>query len=404
MNPLRLVLITRRFWPLVGGAEVVMSNLAVALQQAGANVTLLTAAWQPDWPEEFLHRGVRTIRLPNPPVRLWGTLKYMQAVAGWLRTNRDSFDLVYVSMLKHDAYAALSARRKNPFPVVLRTEGAGTAGDVCWQHAARCGGRIRHACQTADAIVAPSQAMQDELIEAGYRSERIHYLPNGVPVPDETTTPARAEARATLAAAHPHLALPSDAPLAVYTGRLITAKGLDDLIDAWSLVAARRPSARLWLVGEGPNRSDFEQRIKERDLSESIVLPGAYDDVDDFLAAGDVFVLPSLEEGMSLALLEAMARGMPVVATNIRANEQLVTHEEHGLLVNTHAPAELAAAIERLFSNAELAARLGSQARARVKEHFSLDQTAERHQALFQRLVASLRSANHASKTPTTNP
>jgi glycosyltransferase involved in cell wall biosynthesis len=260
-----LVLITRRFWPLVGGAEVVMSNLAAALEQSGAHVTLLTAAWQPDWPVEFLHRGVRTIRLSNPSLRVWGTLRYMQAVASWLRTHRDSFDLVYVSMLKHDAYAALAARRKTPFPVVLRTEGAGTTGDVCWQREARCGRRIRRAGQTADAIVAPSRVMQDELLDAGYSPERIHYLPNGVPVPGETTTQqARAQARANLAAAHPHLtlpsdaehrracalplpgaahphlALPSDASLAVYTGRLITAKGLEDLT---SRIFWRRPTS-----------------------------------------------------------------------------------------------------------------------------------------------------------------
>jgi glycosyltransferase involved in cell wall biosynthesis len=99
-----------------------------------------------------------------------------------------------------------------------------------------------------------------------------------------------------------------------------------------------------------------------------------------------------------------MARGMPVVATNIPANEQLVIHEEHGLLVNARAPRELAAAIERLFTDAELAARLGSQARGRVKEHFSLGQMAERHMALFRQLVASHQSRNHAIKTPTANP
>ena len=109
MSPMRLVLITRRFWPLVGGAEGVMANLAAEFASRGMEVTLLTAQWHPDWPVRVRYRGASVVRLSNPSLRGWGTFRYMRALERWLRHRAGQYDLVYVSMLKHDAYAALGA-------------------------------------------------------------------------------------------------------------------------------------------------------------------------------------------------------------------------------------------------------------------------------------------------------
>ncbi|MGH7194487.1 MAG: glycosyltransferase, partial [Candidatus Saccharimonadales bacterium] len=303
----RLVLITRRFWPLVGGAEMVAARLAAGLQARGAATTILTARWHREWPAEIEHHGVRVVRLNNPRLRGWGTWRYMQAVARWLKEHRASFDLVYVSMLKHDAYAAVTAGRRERFPVVLRAEGAGLTGDCYWQLEANCGLRIKRRCFQGEAFVAPSPAIERELIAAGYARERIHYLPNGVPMPDDGDENTRASARADLAAAEPSLAHDTAAPLVVYAGRLHEMKGLEYLLRAWPDVQQRVGQPRLWIVGDGPDRWRLIGLIETMGLSTSVRLVGPFDDVEDFLRAADVFVLPSLEEGMSLALLEAMA-------------------------------------------------------------------------------------------------
>src|SRR5262245_3253510 len=154
MKPLRIALITRRFWPLVGGAEVVMGNLAVELQRQGAEVVIVTAQWEPQWPRELVHREVRVLRLPNPRQRGWGTFRYMLSLNRWLRAHRDKLDIIYVSMLKHDAYTAVSAMRGSNCAVVLRAEGSGETGDCYWQRTARFGTRIRRRCREADALVA----------------------------------------------------------------------------------------------------------------------------------------------------------------------------------------------------------------------------------------------------------
>jgi glycosyltransferase involved in cell wall biosynthesis len=387
MNAPRIALVTRRFWPLVGGAETLMSNLATELRRQGFQVTILTAQWEPDWPTEFVHREVPVLRLPNPPQRAWGTVRYMMALSRWLRLHRDQLDVVYVSMLKHDAYATIGTLRGTHCAVVLRAEGGGETGDCQWQRTGRFGTRIRRRCLEADAIVAPSEAIQQELHEAGYPHGRVHRIGNGVTVGPPRTEQHRREARRSLAEANCDLFAPYEAPVALFTGRLHEAKGLLDLIDAWRLVVQRHPTARLWLVGDGPQRGELYQRVLDHNLRDRIFLPGSFDQIDDLLNAADLFLLPSYQEGMSISLLEAMAAGLPLVASDIAGNRQLVNHDQEGLLVPPANPRALAGAILELLDRPDRAAQLAARARQRVIEQFSIQHTAALHLALFRQVI-----------------
>lgn len=387
----RVVLVTRRFWPLVGGAEIMAARFAAGLHARGAETTILTARWQPNWPGEIEHHGVRVVRLANPQTRVWGTWCYMRALGQWLSKNHAAFDLAYVSMLKHDAYAAIAAARRHRFPVVLRAEGAGLTGDCHWQLEANFGLQIKRRCQRADAFVAPSPAIERELIVAGYARNRIHYIPNGVDIPDERDEASRAAARADLAEADASLAIGESAPLVVYTGRLHAMKGLEYLVRAWPTVLARVPDARLWLVGDGPFRQEINELIGSLGLWGFVYLAGPFDDVEDFLRAADVFVLPSLEEGMSLAALEAMAGGLPVVATDIPANKAILEDNVTGRLVPPRDSDRLAAAILGLLEDGPAGEALGRAARQQASGRFSLDRTLDGHLQLFEQLLAARR-------------
>ena len=343
MSPPRLVLVTRRFWPLVGGAERVMARLAAGLSGRGWPVTILTARWEEQWPAEIHYAEVPVVRLTQPAQRGWGTLRYMLALGAWLRRHAGSYDLVYVSMLKHDAHAALGAAG-GQVPVVVRAEGGGASGDCRWQQQARFGHCIRRRCQQAAALVAPSPAIEDELRGAGYPGDRIQPIPNGVSIPPPRTATARAAARDALADASPSMLL-GDAPLALYTGRLDSGKGLSYLLRCWRIVTAGWPNARLWIAGEGAQRDELARRIRESDLEGRVTLTGLFDEVDALLAAADLFVLPSEEEGMSLALLEAMAAGLPIVACDIAGNRPLIADGRQGLLVPPRDAGALAVAV-----------------------------------------------------------
>ena len=141
MNSCRVLIVTRRFWPLVGGPEKVLANLARELSARGWPTMVLTAHWQPKWPDEISLCGVPVIRLPAPAERGWESLRSLRRLVGWLRNNRHRYDLVYVSQLKHEAYAAMRAVGRQT-PVVLRAERPGPGGDCQWQREVFCGSRI----------------------------------------------------------------------------------------------------------------------------------------------------------------------------------------------------------------------------------------------------------------------
>ncbi len=212
-RPLKLALVTRRYPPLIGGAEKVLSYLAEALAAEGADVTVVTSripglelAAREDVPvmtgrkgQGQVSRGKLTVvRLETSRLRFWGTWRYMRNLHHWFREN--PIDLAYVSMLKHDAYAVIGAGRRLGFPVVLRPEGAGATGDVAWQSWGNFGRRIGIRCRLADAFVAISKAIEQELRDAWWSGTMrfsplqemfrrtpgeppIIPIPNGVPVP-----------------------------------------------------------------------------------------------------------------------------------------------------------------------------------------------------------------------------
>ncbi len=380
---MKIAMITRRFWPLVGGAEMVMANLASEFKRQGAEPFLLTAQWNSDWPKQFTHRDVEVHRLPNPEQRGWGTLVYMDALSHWLRKNRDTYDVVFVSMLKHSAYAAVTACRKQRQSVVLRVEGGGDTGDCHWHKVARFGGRIRRRCKQADAVIAPSEATHDELVDAQFPLDRIHHIPNGVALASKSrTTDDMISARRILAQNHHDFTSHAEHKVSVYTGRLTRNKGLFELLDAWRTVVNQQPHSQLWLIGEGPDREALYDRIRELELVGHVLMPGAFDDVSDLLQAANTFILPSYMEGLSLSLLEAMAHHVHVIASDIAGNHQLIDSGVHGRLVPVKQSVPLAQAI--LSAHTTDNSDMINAAFERVRQEFSLESMARKHLQVFQ--------------------
>ncbi len=370
---MRLALVTRRYPPLLGGAEKVLSYLAPALAREGAEVTVLTARGAGLAPREEVEvpgGRLTVVRLATSRARFVGTWLYMRELRRWF--DRNAVDLAYVSMLKHDAYVAVGMGNRLGFPVVLRPEGAGATGDLAWQGWGRFGHAIGRRCREADAVVAISRAVAEELTAAGYDPARIVSLPNGVPVPDEPWR-RRHDWR--------------EAPRAVFVGRLAPEKGLRTLVRAWPTVLAEHPNARLTLVGEGPERPSLEALIADLGLAGAVDLPGASPDPGPSLRAADLFLLPSHEEGMSVALLEAMALGVPLVASAIAGNRSLVIDREHGRLAPPGDPEALAGAVLDQWADPDRAATMAAAARGRVVEGYSIAAVARRHLTLFRSLV-----------------
>ena len=357
-----MALVTRRYPPLIGGAERVLSYLGPALAAEGLDVTVLTSRLDDSPALETGPGTFRVERLATSPLRFVGTMLYVRNLARWFARNR--VDLAYVSMLKHDAYAALGAGARHGFPVVLRPEGAGATGDLAWQRRGRGGRAIARRCHRAAALVAISPAVRAELEADGYDPTIIHDLPNGVPIPDRPW------------------ASPGGPLRAAYVGRLSAEKGCDLLVAAWPGVLAEVPAARLTLVGEGPERPRLEAMARELGIADAVALPGSSPDPSIALRQSTLFVLPSREEGMSIALLEALALAIPTVASAIPGNRALIDPGVHGRLAPPGDPAELARAIVAAHRD-PTAREMAVAARSRVEADYSIAAVARRHVALF---------------------
>lgn len=375
---LRILIVTQRFHPLIGGAERALLVLARGFLKRGHHVEAVAARFDRGWPSTALVEGVTVTRLPLPPIRFAGTATFVLALIRYLRHAARHIDVAYVSMLKHAAWATLQARRSTGTPVVLRAEGAGQTGDVAWQQGALLGRSIAGTCRHADAIVAVSRAVETELRSAGYSPRRIRLIPNAVDCNSfrPPTTEERETARRMLGV---------EGPLAVYVGRIAEEKGIDLLATAWGELTERVPGAMLLIVG-GPVDSPLAVRLAR---NPAVRLVGETQNVRAVLHAADLFILPSRFEGISIALLEAMACGIPVVATDIPGNREALGDEpEGGLLVPPGNREQLVDAVARLLSAPELRAEMARQARRRVERCFSLERSLDRHLELFREVMA----------------
>lgn len=337
------------------------------------------------------HSRLTVLWLRTSRLRFWGTWLYMQNLKRWFQEN--AVDLAYVSMLKHDAYVVVGAGEKSGFPVILRPEGAGATGDIAWQSWGNFGRLIGLRCRRAAAFVAISAAVEKELKQSWQAgtlrswwpfetfrrtpvSPRIVAIPNGVPVPEKVWS-VRPDWQ--------------ESPRAVFVGRLAPEKGLDTLIHAWPLVRRRYLNARLLLIGDGPERASLAVGIRKLGLTlgpgQAVDFPGTVADVTAKLRDADLFILPSREEGMSIALLEAMALGVPLVASAIPGNSRLVTDFVEGRLVPPDDPETLARVVIEQWDNFERAVEMGRAAQNRVEREFSIRAVARKHLELFQQIL-----------------
>jgi glycosyltransferase involved in cell wall biosynthesis len=223
-----------------------------------------------------------------------------------------------------------------------------------------------------DAYIANSQGAADFLTRRGLAASKFTVIPNGVELQD------------TLAARSPseHLEI-------VCVAHFRPGKRHGDLIEALALLRERGAAARCVLIGEGVRRSRVEALVRERRLDGSVEFAGlrSPEQVRQALSLAGVFVLPSASEGSPMSVLEAMAAGLPVVATDVPGTREVVVPGSTGILVPPEDPAALADALERLHGDPALRAGMGDAARARAERRFSIAQAVERHAAAYAALA-----------------
>jgi glycosyltransferase involved in cell wall biosynthesis len=171
-------------------------------------------------------------------------------------------------------------------------------------------------------------------------------------------------------------------------GRLELIKGLRYLLDAISILAPEFPELRLEIAGEGSLRESLEQQSAQLGLSGIISFLGWQEDLPSVMAGWDIFVFPSLDEGFGIAALEAMAAGLPVIASDVGGLRELVLNGETGWLIPPAAPIELAKRLGQLIRDCSMRQAMGSAARKRATESFSISRMAAQTIAVYDGLFS----------------
>lgn len=385
LKPIRVLMVIRRFHPLIGGAERQAHRLANRLISKGIDVKVITGwtVWGTlrreiingvpifrnftCW-EMFNIRGLRKI----------GAYLYLVTLFLYLWRQRKEYDVIHIHILEYPAFSGVLAGLwlKKKSLIKLANSNRGSDIGKMQRNSPLPGSKqMLPVVLKADRFVAINQGIIRELKDAGVSEERIAVIPNGV---DADQFVPKVDYK-----------IVQNVVQLIFTGRLHTQKGLDVLLQAFSQVVKQKPEIcwKLSLVGTGPLRSQLENMAYQLEIEQEVEFVGPVDDVTPYLAKADIFVLPSRSEGMSNALLEAMACALPCIATRISGNVDLIKESQNGILVPCEDTQALASAIIALAIDNKLRSDLGCAARQTVETQYSLDSVADHYIKLYDVLL-----------------
>ena len=358
----------------LGGLETVAVELANGLDPERFASSVVSFA-TPDPQQHNLHTRVRLVALHKPegnnPTLIYRLYRVLRDLRPHIVQTHN-----WGTLLEGVVAAKLAG-----VPIVVHAEHGTIQGG--W-------GRLvtqRFLWHAVHKVLCVSQAHRQRLVEAvKFPYDRLTLILNGVDV--EAFTPRPAD-KGTIRA---EMGLELD-PIYIGTvGNLRPVKNQALLLQAAQQVCARYHNVRVVIIGEGPLRGQLVRTVEALGIQKQVRLLGARAEIPELLNALDVFVLPSLSEGLPMSVLEAMACGLPVVATDVGGIPEVVVHGQTGLLVSSQDVQQLTVALETLIQQPCMRLTLGHQGRERVVKHFSLQRMVYDYQLLYESLMHGQRA------------
>jgi len=355
----------------IGGTERQVANLALRMDSARFDLHLACLRESGELLDEL-----KSLELPRPEFRIGSlyslrTLREAVRMIRYLRGHR--IQIVHSYGIYPNIFAVPLAKVAG-VPVIIAS--IRDRGDILspWQRHLQ-----KYVCRLADCVLVNADSIKDTLIEQGYPRDKIFIIPNGVvppkPLPRRSGDSIREE-----------LGIPASAPIVLVFSRLNPMKGVEYFLEAATQVSTRHPEVRFVIAGDGRIRQELENYAGHLGISQRVIFTGFRTDLPDLLEQAALSVLPSLSEGLSNSILEAMAAGVPVIATDIGGNPEIVEHNVTGLLVPVRDSAALAQAMNRMFDEPGTRAAFGAAGRRRIATSFSMERSVESVQSLYERL------------------
>ena len=356
-----------------GGIGIYTLNLAKYLRKIGMDATVASSGG--DLERELEAQGVPHVRLDLRTKAEWGPRMWLSVprVARLIKT--EGFHIVHAQTRVAQVLACLAGKLTG-VPFVSTCHGF-------FKH--RRLSRKIFPCW-GERVIAISDSVRGHLRnDFGVEAGRIVRIYNGIEL-----------GRYLSSAGEKDLDLMREtglSPAAVIVGsigRLSPVKGYKYLIQAFGVLAGETPLVQLMIVGEGPEKEALEKQITDLKIQDRVILIPGGRPLEEYLAVIDVFCLPSVNEGLGLAMMEAMAAGRACVGSDVGGISELITGEEDGLLVPSGDAKALSAAISRLVANEKLRQRLGEKAREKAAGKFSIEECAERTAEVYREVAGKI--------------
>jgi L-malate glycosyltransferase len=358
----------------IGGTERQVANLALRIDSSRFDLHL---GCLQNWGE--LLQELEILKVPRPEFRigaLYGARTFRQTIRLARYIKRNLIQIVHSYGFYSNVFAVPAARLAGARVIIASIR---DTGEILTPMQRRVQKQV---CRLADCVLVNAEAIRHMLIEQGYRQDKIVVIRNGIVLSRSAGENPGARLRA-------ELGLPPSARIVIVSSRLNPMKGIGYFLEAAALVAGKVPDAAFLIVGDGANRSELESKALALGLGKRMVFAGFRTDVPDLLSESAIAVLPSLSEGLSNSLLEAMAMGVPVVAATVGGNPEIVDDGVTGILVPPKDGAALARAMCSLLEDRNLAHRMGAAGKQRVAERFGVDRAVVEVEQLYEHLVES---------------
>ncbi len=400
-SELKVCIFTETYYPVVGGGETQARLLAEGLTKRGCSVLILTRRSDPSLARKERIGEISIYRLPpsgRHHLNKWGLL--LSSFPALFRL-RSRYDVILVSGFRVVGIAAVLVSKLSGKICLLKSDNNGELSGAFFQGGLekaglKTGGLLfkafigirNHILRQAGGFVAISSQIADEYQAHGVPGgAKVYRIPNSVdtdlfqPVPPKTKSKLR-EA----------LGLPQDKRLVIFTGRLVSYKGLPLLLQVWGRIARENPETALVLVGGGSmDIYNAEEQLKDyvaaNHLENKVIFCGEVQNVHQYLQASDIFVFPTQKEAFGISVIEAMACGLPVVATPVGGLMDILVHERNGLVIRPDHGEDLYKELKRLISDKGLAEALGKSALQTAKDCYSVNRVTGKYLELFQQLL-----------------
>jgi glycosyltransferase involved in cell wall biosynthesis len=360
------------------GAETVLLNLSKSLGAMGCDTSVGIFMNMHRLNVEFAGiaeaQGLRVEKIPCRGRLDWGAVRTIRNLI-----KAGNIDLIHTHGYKSDFYG-YAAARSIPIPRVATCHLWTRKTAVVRLYEAL----DRVILPRFDRVIGVSESISALIRNAGVASDKVHTIDNGIDItPFSAAEPTLTEARAR------------GGKVIGAIGRLEAQKGLEYFLRAARNILKEFPDTTFVIVGDGPEREKLEAIANDLGIASHVMFTGQRRDMPGIHASLDIFALSSIDEGMPIVILEAMAASTPIVATSVGAVPKLIASGKTGLLVEPRDPEALSQAIITLLKDPQLAKKLGQNARTAVAENNSAEAMARKYFELYSRVLSSAKGRSH---------